>query len=257
MIGMTKVLIFDLDGTLTESKSALTPEMGAVLTRALARMPIAVMSGGSYAQFQKQFLANMPADANYANLYLFPTSAAQCYVWKNGAWELFYSNPFTPEERARVLEALDASLKETGLSAPPPQVWGKQTEDRGSQITWSALGQEAPIEEKKRWDPDRKKRAPLQAALLRRLPNYAVRVNATNSIDITRGGISKAYGIRRLSEMLSLPISEMLYVGDALFPGGNDEIVKEAGVATRQVSGPAETADIIEETMKFSAEPTA
>lgn len=243
---MIKTLIFDLDGTLTESKSALTPEMGTVLARLLAQMPVAVMSGGSYAQFQKQLLGGMPADANFKNLYLFPTSAAQCFVWKNGNWELQYSNPFTPEERDRVLHALDESLKETSLDAPPPQLWGKQTEDRGSQITWSALGQEAPIEEKKRWDPDRTKRMPLQAALLRRLPNYAVRVNATNSIDITREGISKAYGVRRLSEILSIPIADMLYIGDALFPGGNDEIVKEAGIATRQVSGPAETAEVIE-----------
>jgi len=244
---MTKLIIFDLDGTLAESKSPLAPAMGVLLARLLSEMPVAVMSGGSYAQFQKQLLGGMPADANFANLYLFPTSAAQCYAWRDDDWRLLYDNPFTPEERARVFAALDESLRETGLAEPPARLCGEQIEDRGSQITWSALGQEAPVEAKKIWDPDRAKRAPLQAALLARLPDFSVRVNAGSSIDITRAGMTKAYGVRKLSEMLPLPISDMLYVGDALFPGGNDEIVKETGIETRQVSDPAETAAVIEE----------
>ncbi len=243
---MTKVLIFDLDGTLAESKTPMTAEMGATLSRLLEKMPVAVMSGGSYAQFQKQMLVALPPSANLSNLYLFPTSAAQCYTWKDGSWQPYYSNPFTPEEKTKVLGALAESLRETGLDVPPPQLWGEQTEDRGSQITWSALGQQAPVAEKSAWDPDRKKRAPLQAALLARLPGFSVRVNAHSSIDITRQGINKSYGVRKLSEMLDMPVTDMLYVGDALFPGGNDEIVKEAGIPTRQISGPAETAEVIE-----------
>lgn len=244
---MYKLIVFDLDGTLAESKSPLAIEMGNLLARLLSRMPVAVMSGGSYAQFEKQLLGGIPQGANVANLYLFPTSAAQCYAWRGGAWQTLYDNPFTPEERTRVLAALEESLRETGLDRPPERLWGEQIEDRGAQITWSALGQQAPVEAKKAWDPDRAKRAPLQAALLRRLPEFSARVNAGSSIDITRAGITKAYGVKKLSELLSLPIAEMLYVGDALFPGGNDDIVKETSIATHQVAGPAETATVIEE----------
>lgn len=244
---MLKAVIFDLDGTLTESKQPLTPEIGTVLARLLIRIPVAVMSGGSYTQFQKQFLGGMLENANFANLYLFPTSAAECYCWKEGSWHLLYDNPFTPEEKVLVRSALDEALRLTRLDQPPPQLWGEQLEDRGSQFTWSALGQEAPIEEKKAWDPDRKKRLPLQKELIERLPGFSIRVNATNSIDITRKGITKAYGVQRFSEIISTPIEAMVYVGDALFPGGNDEIVKETGIPTRQVRGPAETALVIEE----------
>jgi len=250
---MIKALIFDLDGTLTESKSALTPLMGTVLARLIAVMPAAIMSGGSYTQFQKQLLAIMPSDANFKNLYLFPTSAAQCYSWKDGVWEFLYNNPFTPEEKARVLQALTGALHETGLDVPPPQLWGEQTEDRGAQITWSALGQQAPIEMKKSWDPNREKRTPLQVALLARLPDFSVRANATNSIDITRTGMTKAYGVHKFSEIIATPIADMIYVGDALFPGGNDEIVKETGIATRQIAGPAETKEVIEKVLATRA----
>jgi HAD superfamily hydrolase (TIGR01484 family) len=250
---MTKTMIFDLDGTLTKSKSPLTPEMGSVLTHLLQKMPVAIMSGGSYAQYQTQFMAGMPADADFSNLYLFPTSAAQCYTYRDGVWQLLYSNPFTSEEKEKILAALTESLREAGLDQPPPQLWGDQTEDRGSQITWSALGQEAPIEEKTAWDPDREKRAPLQAALLARLPGFSIRVNAYSSIDITREGITKAYGIRRYSEIIEIPISDMLYVGDGLFPGGNDEIVKETGVPTQSVTGPDEAAEIIKKVLATAA----
>lgn len=241
-----RAVIFDLDGTLTESKSFLEPEMGALLARLLLKMPVAIMSGGAYQQFEKQLLAGMPAFANFANLFLFPTSASTCYTWKDNAWQHLYHNPFSEEERTRVLEALNESLKETGLDKPPPQLWGPQVEDRGSQITWSALGQQAPIEMKKIWDPDRAKRKPLQQALIKRLPGFSIRANASNSIDITREGMTKAYGVRRFSEIMNAPIESMLYVGDALFPGGNDEIVKTTPILTQQVFGPKETAKVIE-----------
>lgn len=243
---MTRAVAFDLDGTLAASKSPLTREMGALVAQLAAKMPVAVMSGGSYAQFEKQFLAGMPPGVDLSNLYLFPTSAAQCLAWREGSWQHLYDNEFTPEEKARVMQALEESLKETGFDKPPAQLWGPQTEDRGAEISWSALGQHAPIEEKEKWDPDRKKRAPLEQALLRRLPDFSVRVNATTTIDITRKGITKAYGLRQWAQIIGVPVGEMLYVGDALFPGGNDEVVKETGVPTRQVSGPAETAAYIE-----------
>lgn len=242
----TKALIFDLDGTLTESKAPLDPKMGALLARLLLKMPVAIMSGGSYAQFEKQLLGGMPPFANFSNLYLFPTSAAQCYTWKDGSWQFLYNNPFTEAERTEVLNALTESLRETGLDTPPRQLWGEQTEDRGSQITWSALGQNAPFEMKRIWDPDRAKRTPLREALLRKLKGYSIRVNAATSVDITREGITKAYGIRQFSDFMKIPISDLRYVGDALFPGGNDEIVKETGIATVQVAGPSETATLIE-----------
>ena len=98
----------------------------------------------------------MPHDTDYRNLYLFPTSAAQCYIWKDGNWQFLYNNPFHTRGELEYSSTRGA-LHETGLDRSPPQLWGEQTEDRGTQITWSALGQQAPVEEKQKWDPDREK----------------------------------------------------------------------------------------------------
>ncbi len=237
-------IIFDLDGTLAESKTPITPEMGTALKRLIQKMPVAVMSGGSYAQFQKQFFSGMPSDMDYKNLYLFPTSGAQCYEWKDGRWHILYSNPLAPDEKSQILQALKESLDEIHFDQPA-QRWGEQIEDRDSQISWSALGQNAPYAIKKTWDPDRSKRIPIQQALLKRLVGFSIRVNATSTIDITHEGITKAYGIRKFSELIHVPVADMLYVGDALFPGGNDEVVKQTSIATRQVTGPEETLEVI------------
>lgn len=241
----TKIFIFDLDGTLTTSKQDMSPEMGYTLGQLLAKARVAVMSGASLRQFETQFLPALPKDANLSNLYLFPTNAAQCFVYKDGEWKPEYKEEFTPEERSHILESLQDAMVETRFKWPT-QLWGDQIEDRGAQITFSALGQKAPIEEKKKWDPTREKRRPLYESLLRRLPEFSVGLNATTSIDITRKGINKAHGVQKLAEISGVPISNMIYVGDALFEGGNDSIVIPTGVATHEVKGPEDTKEFIE-----------
>jgi phosphomannomutase len=240
-----RAVIFDLDGTLAESKQPLTPRVAALLVRLFETTAVAVMSGGSWPQFQTQFLPAFGA-RDFANLYIFPDSGAQCYIWQNGAWHAAYDLQFSGDEKAQILQALDEALKESGF-VQPAQLWGEQVEDRGAEITFSALGQQAPIEEKKKWDEDKTKRMPLYTLLVQKLPEFSVAVNATTSIDITRKGTNKAYGVRRLAEMLGVPVTDMVYVGDALGTGGNDAVVIETGVPTHAVSGPSDTEKFIRE----------
>lgn len=126
------------------------------------------------------------------------------------------------------------------------QSLGEIIEDRGSQITLSALGQEAPLEAKASWDPDFTKRKKIKAILDTVIPEFSVRLGGTTSIDVTNLGIDKGYGIRKLRDILGISLSEMLFVGDALFVGGNDYPAKEAGVASIQVRDPDETKRVIE-----------
>ena len=240
-----RVVVFDLDGTLAESKQRMSAEMGDLISRLLKRVPVAVMSGAGWEQFQDQFLVDFSSDTKLDRLYLFPDNAALCFVHRDGRWHPQYDDSFSPEAKQRIREELRAALAEVDFPQPA-QTWGEQIEDRGGQITFSALGQQAPLEEKERWDPTHEKRRPLYEALKRRLPDLSVGLNATTSIDITPHGINKAYGIRRLAELTGVPVHEMLYVGDALEEGGNDAVVIETGIRTHAVFGPEETAGLIE-----------
>lgn len=241
-----RVAVFDLDGTLAESKQRMSAEMGELLAQLLRHMPVAVMSGAGLPQFERQLLSSLPPESRLERLYLFPDNAAQCYVYRSGAWKVQYNNALTPQERDCILEALGAALEEVGLAEAPVRVWGERIENRGAEIAFSPLGQQAPLQEKQRWHESHEaQRKALHEALLRRLPHYTNVMGGLTTIDITRKGMDKAYGIKRLSELTHTDIAEMLYVGDALEEGGNDAVVVPTGIRTHQVFGPEETREVI------------
>lgn len=242
-------MAFDLDGTLAESKQRMSAEMGELIARLLDKIPVAVMSGAGWPQFEQQFFPALPLGTNFSNLYIFPDNAAQCFVYRSGSWKPQYDQAFTPVEKEHIVRELKEALKETGLYEVPVRVWGERIEDRGAEIVFSGLGQEAPPEEKRRWDPDNSKKRALRDALAKRLPEFSEGANGSTSVDITRKGITKAYGVKRLAELSGVSIAEMLYVGDALDEGGNDSVVKETGVQTHAVFGPEETAQLITTTL--------
>lgn len=241
-----KLVAFDLDETLAESKQRMTAQMGELLAQLLQKMPVAVMSGAAYYLFENQFLPALPTDAKLERLYLFPTNAAQCFVYSAGVWQQKYNYSFTDKEKQKILAALDGTLTEVGLHDPPPQVSGERIEDRGAQISFSPLGQQAPLDAKEQWNrTNNELRRKLHRILVERLPDFSVSMGGLTTIDITRKGITKAYGIKKLVELSGISVSEMLYVGDALEEGGNDAVVKESGVKTQQVFGPKETVVLI------------
>jgi len=240
---MKRLIVFDLDGTLAPSKAALDAEMAALLNKLLAFIKVAVISGGNWPQFQKQVLAHLASDDRLKNLSLLPTCGTRFYKYENG-WDLLYAEDFTPEQKQKIIGALKKAIDKSGLKAA--KVWGEVIEDRGSQITFSALGQEAPLDEKVKWDPDFDKRKKMKAILDTLIPEFSVRLGGATSIDVTKPGIDKAYGIRKLRDILGIAIEEMIFVGDALFPGGNDYPAEKAGVVSIRVKDPEETKRIIE-----------
>ncbi len=240
---MKKLIIFDLDGTLAESKLPLDAAMAALLVRLLEIVKVAMISGGAWPQFEKQVLSHLPQDGRLANLSILPTCGTKFYRY-DGTWRSLYSEDFSSDEKKSIVAALNKALALSGFEAA--RHWGDLIEDRGSQLTFSALGQEAPLAEKKKWDPDFAKRKKIQETLAPLIPGFSIQLGGSTSIDITRPGIDKGYGVRKLQELLGIPIRDMLFVGDALFPGGNDYPAQQAGAASIAVRDPNETRLVIE-----------
>jgi phosphomannomutase len=238
-----KLIVFDLDGTLAESKASVDAEMAKLLDSLLTIVKVSVISGGAWEQFEKQIVAHLSHDERLKNLSLLPTCGTKFYRYEAG-WKLLYSEDFTDSEKKKIIGALDHTIVSPGSKAA--KVWGEIIDDRGSQITYSALGQKAPLDEKKKWDPDFSKRKKMKAVLDKLIPEFSVRLGGATSIDITQHGIDKAYGIRKLRDVLGIAIPEMIYVGDAVFPGGNDYPAKEAGALSIEVKDPHETKRVIE-----------
>lgn len=242
---LPKALAFDLDGTLAPSKSHLEPDMAEVLSKLLKYIPLAVISGASRAQFELQFLKYLdPETTNFSNLYIFPENGACLITYSDGKWSSKYDHDFTEEEVAKITNALNSAIEKFSLSRELAEEkgWGELIENRGAQITLSALGQKAPLESKQSWDPDQKKRTEIRTYLNKYLlSDCEIRIGGTTSIDITKKGINKAFGINNYLEILKISKEDLTFFGDALYPGGNDEIVKETGVICVQVDNPQAT----------------
>jgi HAD superfamily hydrolase (TIGR01484 family) len=235
---LKELIVFDLDGTLAESKSSLDAEMAALLHKLLGTVKVAVISGGNWPQFEKQLLSNLPHDERFANLSLLPTCGTKFFQY-TGEWKKLYSEDFTADEKSKIISSFEKAVEAAGYKVQ--KVWGEVIEDRGSQITFSALGQQAPLVEKEKWDPDFSKRKKIKAILDPLIPEFTVRLGGSTSIDVTKLGIDKAYGIRKLRDTLGIALKEMIFIGDALFVGGNDYPAIEAGVVSISVRGPGET----------------
>lgn len=240
---MRTLIVFDLDGTLAESKSPIDAEMATLLNSLLGIVQVAIISGGAWPQFEQQLLAHLLRGDAFKNLSLLPTCGTKFYQYESG-WRLLYSEDFSEPEKKKIIDALKQATASS--QSRVKRVWGQAIEDRGSQITFSALGQQAPLEEKTAWDPDFTKRKAIKAVLDTLIPEFSVRLGGATSIDVTKQGIDKAYGIRKLRDVLHIPIDQMLFIGDAVFPGGNDYPAKEAGALTIAVTNPHETKRVIE-----------
>jgi HAD superfamily hydrolase (TIGR01484 family) len=224
---MKELVAFDLDGTLAESKQPLQEPMGEALADLLDVAHVAVISGGDWPQFEKQVASRLPERADRTKLWLMPTTGTKLYRFDD-EWRAVYAELFEEDEKQKILKAFDESLEATGFV--PEKTWGERIEDRGSQITFSALGQEAPIDAKHSWDPDFAKRKVIQADLRQRLPGLSINMGGATSIDITREGVDKAYGLKKLNEASGIALDKMMFIGDAIFPGGNDYPAEQLGL---------------------------
>jgi phosphomannomutase len=249
-----QLIVFDLDGTLAPSKSFIDQKMMKLILQLLEAKKVAVIGGGKYSQFQDQLLNRLPGrDVRLQNLFLFPTCASAFYRYRS-AWKKIYAHKLNHATKVGIRQALQATLKDIDY-IPPKKIYGPTLEDRDTQMSFSPLGQDIVtalgakgIRMKEQWkkenDPLRFK---IAKHLAKRLPELEVRVGGLTTIDITRKGIDKGYGVMQIKKILNIPIRDMVFIGDALYPGGNDHAAKKTGIQCISVDGPEDTKRIIEQ----------
>lgn len=249
---MKKLIAFDLDGTLAPSKSHFNPRMVEMFNKLLTQYQVCVISGGKYELFQRQFLTQITTDeSQLSRLHLMPTSGTRYYTHQNGEWILNYAEDFTAVEKQQIVKALAEGLEESGYKAD--KIYGETIEDRESQITLSILGQDIVAELgdegvtiKEAWDPDASKKHKIRDIVAPKIPNFEVRAAGATSIDVTKPGVDKAYGMQKLMAATGLQMSDVLFMGDRLEEGGNDFPVKNMGIDCIQVRNWEDTAYAIE-----------
>ncbi len=234
-----QAVAFDLDGTLARSRKPMTSDITERFTTLTRLLPVAVVTGGRYELVVSQILDVLGSDANFANLHLMPTRGSRYYRWDGNTWRCEYSFDLSDEDRSRAIESLHRHAVEQGIWYE--QVWGERIEDRGSQLTFSALGQQAPVNIREQWDPGNVRKNRLAAAVAADLPDLLVQAGGTTSVDISLKGFDKAYAMRRLAAILGVDVGTIMFVGDRMTPDGNDYPAAEAGALAVHVSDPHNT----------------
>jgi len=238
--------MFDLDDTLAESFKPPQSDTIEGLNQLLEHIPVAIITGAGLQRMEEQFLPLLAASPHADRLFIFPNSSAQLYLYENSTWKEAYNLVLTLEERSRIKRAIEEVMSENEILRSVPH-YGQQMFDRDAQVAYTIVGFEAPLQVKQTWDADGSKRRSLAAALKKKLPEFEVLLGGTTTVDITRKGINKSYGVEQFSKRLGIPVTDMLYVGDAFYEGGNDVVVVPTGIPTRSVEGPEETPQIIRE----------
>jgi HAD superfamily hydrolase (TIGR01484 family) len=244
-VGDIRILITDLDDTLAPSKLPIDIEMSNLIHLILNRTDMAVISGASFMKLKAQFADKLGCNTEkLTKLFLLPTNGTSAYLFKNNGWDKLYSEELTRSEKKQVVDAINQAIRKFEF-ATPKRTFGPQIEDRATQITFSALGQNAPIELKRQWDPDMSKRKLIKRELEKMLPDYTIQIGGTTSLDITKKGRDKAYGIRRLMKVTGYTNKEMCFIGDKLGEGGNDYSVRTLGIKCINVRNVEETKQIM------------
>lgn len=254
---MKKLIAFDQDDTINITKSPIDLEMALLLANLLDEFKICIISGTNWEVMREnniRQLSNLDEEVNFKNLFILPTSGTQLWhyvgvsqnnlsqnqIIDNG-WKREYYHSLSEEQVELITAALKKSAKRLGLWCENPN--GDIIENRGSQVTFSALGQWANASEKHSWDPNMKKRESIVQLLKPELANIGVKIviGGATSIDVTLPGIDKAYGMRKLIEETALSKEDILFIGDKLKPGGNDYPVKNIGIDTIEVTNAEDT----------------
>jgi len=251
---MKKVIAFDLDGTLAPSKSTMLDAMAAQMSELLRHKQVLVISGGKFGQFEKQLIANLKVTPDkLENLHMMPTCGTRYHRYNasKGEWDLVYAEDIPQKDKKKIVDALNKGFDDLGYRAE--KVYGETVEDRHSQITFSVLGQdivdvlgEKGVEIKEAWDPGDEKKQAVRDFVAPLIPDYEVRVGGVTSIDVTKLGIDKAYGMQKAMKHLGVNKEEILFIGDRLTEGGNDYPVKVFGIDTIEVASWQETRAIVE-----------
>lgn len=247
---MIRAYAFDIDGTLTQSKARLTHEVALRIQALVHTHPVALITGGNSQQIFDsivEVLVTLPV--NLFHLHLYPLSGAECFRYERGpygvaGWRCVQREEIPPQERQRIMRTIRETARSLGLWIDA--TWGDPIEDRLCQVTYSAWGQDAPLEMKRIWDVDGQKKQRLREALALRLPDYSIRVGGLTSVDVNLSHVNKGKAVQSFAQVIGIQSNQVMFIGDQLKHGGNDYPVLATGACCIPVQSVEDTVRVID-----------
>ncbi len=213
-----KVIIADVDDTICDSCQIISPEMAEQILRMINQgFEFAFISGTKVEDLQKMISSRLKE-----RHHLLATTGTNYTLIEKDKAEVRYNLSFSPEEKKEIFAALNKAVEHFEIKSMTTKE--DQIQDRDSQITLSAIGRNAPLEIKKKYDSSAEKRKIWVDFLKQHLDEnkYELKIGGTTSIDITRKGLDKEWGIKAFAQYHNIPFSNILFFGDKIYPEGND-----------------------------------
>lgn len=244
--GSKRIIIADLDGTLSEDRTPISKETARLVSELLRQRRFAVVTAARWSRLKYQVLDVLEGSSQrkmLSGLYLLPQSATRFYRLSSGRWKSLYAENLSLAERKRIKGAIRAWIK--SHKGEGNVNYERLIDDRISQVSFAMIGRDTPLAIKKKWDPSGEKKRKVAKFLEGHIPEFGIGIGGTSTIDITRKGLDKSYGIKKIRERLGYKDREMVFIGDRLFKGGNDYPVRKTGIDCIQVNSVAETNKVL------------
>ena len=231
-----KVIICDIDGTLAYTDTEVTDEILNVIKKLQKKYLFVTMGNGTFTHLHNQFVKKYK-EKNDKEIYVYSLGGMECYKVADEGIIKIYSNDLSEDEKRKLVNTISDFIRKYKIT---PDTYD-QIEDRGSMVVFSILGRKANKELKYNFDPDRKKREKfIEEFFSKKLPEFEMKIGGTTTIDFTRKGFTKAFGVKKIKEMFNHDFKEMIYFGDNLQEGGNDHAVKKL-IEAVEVKNPEDT----------------
>ncbi len=231
---MTKHFFFDLDNTLTPSKSLILPEHTPILKRLSEQADVIVVSGHGEKDIKKHLREEL--------LGTYHTLGQNGNRAETKAGEVLWNRSLSDAQKAAILSFTDKLRAHLNYNVKDED---DIIDDRDSQMAYSLIGHHEDHAKKIAFDP----RHEIRLGLLKQFAedvealkaaNVEVRSGGTTVLDFFELGKNKGHNVAAFIEAMGWDKAESLYMGDALFPGGNDETVVGV-IETQAVEGPHDT----------------
>lgn len=233
-----EIFIFDVDGTVADSYRPVQPKNAEIICNLLKSGKIIVFATGRAREsLEEKVLALLPCGSLYmSQIYMLPAGGAAMYSWEGGMWQEAYTNRIDAKYEHKIIELYKKTVEHVD-----PNIKGEgcfiENKDY-LMLSCAAVGYGSTKAERLAWDPNHEKRMQIIGKINEEFPHLDVSIGGSATIDITKKGVNKADGLNRLFDILKLDKKDALFIGDGVFPGGNDYCILETGIDILKVESP-------------------
>jgi phosphomannomutase len=212
-----KVIIADVDETICETCQVISDSMAKKINELITKgYQLAFISGTKVTDLKKMISSKVTEKH-----HILGTTGTNYTIIENQEEKNIYNYSFTEEEKKEIFTAFEKLINRFNIESMTTKK--DQLQDRKSQITLSAIGRNAPILIKKGYDPQGEKRKVWREYLKPLLgEKYDIKIGGTTSVDVTRKGLDKEWGIKEFAKHNNIPLNNIIFFGDKIYPGGND-----------------------------------